>query len=106
MLEHLGYQVVSSTGSIEALKLFQERPDRFDLVITDMTMPYMTGDKLSGEILRIRPDIPIFLCTGFSEMINEDKAKSLGIREYILKPLVMNNLAEKVRKVLEHRIDD
>jgi CheY-like chemotaxis protein len=106
ILEYLGYQVVSSTSSIEALKLFMEGPDRFDLVITDMTMPHMTGDKLTEEILRIRPDIPIILCTGFSEMISEDKAKSLGIREYILKPLIMNNLAEKVRKVLDHRIDE
>jgi two-component system cell cycle sensor histidine kinase/response regulator CckA len=102
MLEYLGYQVVSSTSSIEALRLFMEGPDRFDLVITDMTMPHMTGDKLSGEILRIRPDIPIMLCTGFSEMISEDKAKSLGIREYILKPLLMNTLSEKIRKMLDH----
>jgi signal transduction histidine kinase/DNA-binding response OmpR family regulator len=106
MLEYLGYQVVTSTSSIEALKLFMEGPDRFDLVITDMTMPHMTGDKLSGEILRIRPDIPIMLCTGFSEMISEDKAKSLGIREYISKPVIMNTLSEKIRKVLDHRIDD
>jgi PAS domain S-box-containing protein len=106
MLEYLGYQVITSTSSIEALKLFMEGPDRFDLIITDMTMPHMTGDKLSEEMLRIKPDIPIIICTGFSEMISEDKAKSLGIRDYILKPLIMNRLAESVRNALDGRIDD
>jgi PAS domain S-box-containing protein len=106
MLESLGYQVIADTSSIEALKLFMEEPNRFDLVITDMTMPHMTGEKLSGEILRIRPDIPIILCTGFSEMISEDKAKFLGIREFLLKPVGFEILARNVRKVLGHRIDD
>ncbi len=106
MLERLGYQVIADTSSIEALKRFMEEPSRFDLVITDMTMPHMTGEKLAAEIMHIRPDIPIILCTGFSEIISEDKAKSLGIREYLFKPLVLEILARKVRKVLDHRIDD
>ncbi len=100
MLEHLGYEVVVRTGSLEALELFRVQPETFDLVITDMTMPNMTGDKLAKELLHIRPEIPIILCTGFSEHISEEKAKDLGIREFFMKPLVMNHLALVVQRVL------
>jgi CheY-like chemotaxis protein/two-component sensor histidine kinase len=100
MLERLGYEVASRTSSIEALELFRAQPDRFDLVITDMTMPNMTGDKLAKEMIRIRPDIPIILCTGYSERITEDKAIAMGIREFAMKPLVMLDLAKIIRKVL------
>ncbi len=102
-LEYLGYEVVARTSSVEALEVFKESPERFDLVITDMTMPNMTGDKLAQEILEIRPGIPIILCTGFSESISEEKAKSLGIREFVMKPLVMKDLAQAVRRALESR---
>lgn len=101
ILERLGYEVTATTSSIEALEVFQAQPNKFDLVITDQTMPNMTGEELSKELMRIRPDIPIILCTGYSELITEDKAKSMGIREFVMKPLVARELAETVRKVLD-----
>lgn len=101
MLEHLGYKVTTRTSSLEALELFRARPDRFDLVITDMTMPNMTGEKLARELMRICPDIPVILCTGFSERITKEKAKEMGIRAFAMKPLVLRSLAGIIRKVLE-----
>ena len=103
MLERLGYRVETKTNPIEALGLVRSKPDRFDLVITDMTMPQMTGDKLAKEILSIRPDMPIILCTGFSEKIDDAKAKDLGISKYIEKPLVMPNFPIAVRNVLDEK---
>jgi len=100
LLERLGYEVVGRTSSVEALELFRAKPESFDLVITDMTMPNMTGDKLAQELMGIRPDIPVILCTGFSERITEEKAKALGIREFVLKPLVMQDLAMSMRRAL------
>jgi PAS domain S-box-containing protein len=100
ILGHLGYEVVTRTSSIEALELFRARSDQFDLVITDMTMPNMTGDRLAKELLRIRPDIPIILCTGFSEHITEEKAKGIGIRELVMKPMTMRELATAMRRAL------
>ena len=100
-LQRLGYQVTSRTSSLEALETFRKKPEKFDLVITDMTMPHMTGMELAPELMRIRPDIPIILCSGFSEMINEEKVKAIGIREYVLKPVAMSVLAKKIRKVLD-----
>ena len=105
MLERLGYSVECRTSSIEALELFKSRPEHFDLVITDMTMPNLTGDRLTQEIMAIRADIPVILCTGFSEQISEESAKGLGIREFILKPLVMDRLAATVRAVLDRQSD-
>jgi PAS domain S-box-containing protein len=101
MLERLGYKVESTKSPVDALELFRSRPDQFDLVITDMTMPKMTGDKLVKEILKIQPDIPIILCTGFSEKIDEKKARAIGVADYIEKPLDMRDYAMKVRKVLD-----
>jgi YesN/AraC family two-component response regulator len=86
---------------VEALELFNAKPDRFDLVITDMTMPNMTGDQLAKKMMKIRPDIPIILCTGFSERITETRAKRIGIRSYLMKPVTERNLGDIVRKVLE-----
>lgn len=103
MLSHLGYEVVSGSDSTEILNLFREQPERFDLVITDMTMPHLTGDKLARELLRIRPDLPIILCTGFNECITEEKAKAMGICEFSMKPLLMRDLAVKARKALDRR---
>ncbi len=102
-LTYLGYEVTARTSSIEALELFREKPDRFDLVITDMTMPNMTGDRLAQELLRIRPGIPIILCTGFSELITEDRAREIGVREFAMKPLVMKDLAKTIRRALGER---
>lgn len=101
ILEHLGYNVIAKTSSIEALELFQAKPDQFDLVITDMTMPHITGERLAQELMRIRPDIPIILCTGFSKEITAERAKEMGIREFVMKPLVIRDLAKTVRKVLD-----
>ena len=100
-LERLGYKVDATTSPIEALKRFRSRPDQFDLVITDLTMPKMTGDKLVKEILNIRPDIPVILCTGFSEKIDEKKANAIGAADYIEKPLDKRDFAFKIRKVLD-----
>jgi CheY-like chemotaxis protein len=103
MLKHLGYEAEVRTSSIEALELFRVQADRFDLVITDMAMPNMTGDKLAQELLRIRPGIPIILCTGFSEYLTEEKAKALGIQEFVMKPLVMKDLAVVIRRALDRK---
>ena len=100
MLGSLSYEVVGTTSSIEALKLFQANPEKFDLVITDMAMPKMTGVELAKEFMRIRPDIPIILCTGFSEAITEEEAKALGIRKFILKPILKDKLALAISRVL------
>lgn len=101
MLTELGYTVTSLTDSRAALKVFRETPDRFDLVITDQTMPELTGYELTKEIRKIRPDIPVILCTGFSETVTAKRSRALGIGELILKPLVMQEIAEKIRRVLD-----
>ncbi len=101
MLEHLGYQVAVRTSSIEALESFRAQPDKYDLVMTDMTMPGMTGKTLAEEILRIRPAFPVVLCTGYSEIITEEKALHMGIKGFIMKPLLMGELAETLRMVLD-----
>jgi CheY-like chemotaxis protein len=101
MLNKLGYKVVAQTNSREALMLFQEAPDKFDLVITDITMPDMAGDRLAQKILELRSDIPIIMCTGYNKSVTEEKAKGIGVRDYILKPFRMSLLAETVRKVLD-----
>ena len=101
MLESLGYQVTTRTSSIEALELFKHEPGRFELIITDMTMPNMTGDRFSQEVMKIRPDIPIILCTGYSHQISEEKAKEIGIKAFVMKPLVKRELSSIVRQVLD-----
>jgi DNA-binding NtrC family response regulator len=103
MLKRLGYQVVTRTTSIEALKFFRAHTERFDLVITDKTMPQMSGDKSAGELIAIRKDIPVILCTGFSYRITEEKAKKRGIKRFLNKPLVFRDLADNVRKVLDEK---
>jgi PAS domain S-box-containing protein len=103
-LERLGYKVEGTTSPIDALALLHSQRDQFDLVITDLTMPKMTGDKLVEEILNIRPDIPIILCSGFSKKIDEKAAKALGAADYIEKPFDKREFAFKVRKVLDNNI--
>ncbi len=100
MLESLGYRVIAKTNSLEALEAFRAQPDAFDVVITDMTMPALTGIDLAEEMMAIRPDIPIILCTGFSELINANQAKEAGIREFVMKPFVARAFAKTIRKVL------
>ena len=103
MLESLGYSVTIKTNGLEALETFRAKPDAFDLIITDVTMPGMTGIELAKELMAVRPDIPIILCTGFSELINEKQAKEMGIREFVMKPFVIGNHAKTIRKVLEQK---
>jgi PAS domain S-box-containing protein len=100
-LERLGYRVEMRTSSIEALEAFRFAPGSFDVVITDLTMPHMTGLELAREILRIRPDTPIIVCTGFSELIDEEIAKAAGIRAYVHKPVLPHALGKAVRQVLD-----
>ncbi len=101
MLQRLGYQVTVRRSSLEALTTFQNQPDAYDLVITDQTMPGMTGIDLARRMLQLRPDLPIILCTGYSSLISEDKAKSAGIRGFALKPLAKKDLAVLIRRVLD-----
>jgi len=100
MLEGLGYSVETATSSSDAARRFAEAPHAFDLVITDMAMPAMTGAELARHILAIRPDMPIVLCTGFSEVMNEEKARAIGIREFLMKPLLLSDVAKTVRRIL------
>jgi PAS domain S-box-containing protein len=100
MLERLGYHVTARTSSVEALEAFRNQPEKFDLIITDMTMPDMSGDILAKEIMRTRPDIPIIICTGFSERMTEEKIRALGIKEVVLKPVLMKEIARIIRNAL------
>ncbi len=101
ILGRLGYQVTSCNGSIEALEIFKVRSDQFDLILTDMAMPHMPGDKLAAELIKIRPDIPILICTGFSESLTEENIKPLGIRGLVFKPIIVRDLAQKIRDALK-----
>ena len=101
LLAELGYEVTCCTSSREALALFRLDPSRFDLVVTDLTMPDMTGIQLAAELLAIRPDIPVILCTGFSHTANEESARAAGIKGFAMKPLTKRELAKTVRKVLD-----
>lgn len=101
LLEQFGYQVHSITDCLEALAIFKAQPDSFDLVITDQTMPHLTGGELAKKLLAIRADIPIILCTGFSASFTEELAKKTGIREYLMKPVIIQELTEKIRSALK-----
>ncbi len=101
ILEHLGYDVVSETSSIRARRLFMEDPDAYDLVITDQTMPEMTGYDLALEIMAVRPDLPVVLCTGFSSSQLEEEARAAGIRSFMKKPIGARQLADLVSRMME-----
>lgn len=101
ILERLGYTVTTCTSSIEALELFQAKPNDYDLIVTDMTMPNLTGDKLAVELMKIRTDIPVILCTGYSKKISDETASEIGIKAFAYKPVVKAALAKTVRKVLD-----
>ncbi|MCW8892796.1 MAG: ATP-binding protein [Deltaproteobacteria bacterium] len=101
MLEHLGYKVTSVTSSVKALQLFRAEPQAFDLVFTDQTMPEMSGMELAAELVKIRPDIPIILCSGYSAIVSEENLKEKGIRKFIKKPLSMELLAFAAREALD-----
>jgi PAS domain S-box-containing protein len=101
LLDRLGYETVVRTNPVEALNLFTSDPDRFDLVLTDMTMPQMSGEKLIREIRAVRPDMPVILCTGFSEKINEERARQMGVDKYFEKPLNKREIARTIRQILD-----
>ncbi len=101
LLERLGYKIQIKTSSVEALELFRAGPREFDLVITDMAMPLMTGTDLVKKILSIRPDIPIIMCSGFSDIFSEESATALGISALIMKPIISHELAQQVRLALD-----
>jgi CheY-like chemotaxis protein len=103
MLMRLGYEVTVHTSSVEALETFRATPWQFDLVITDQTMPAMTGERLAREIRRIRPDMPIILCTGFSHTMTPSKARALGIDALLTKPLEFRELGLAIQQVIEQR---
>ena len=101
MLNHLGYGVLATGSSTEALALFQQSPKSFDLIITNQTMPHMTGVQLARKVLSIRPDIPVVLCTGFGDAVPQIKALEIGIKDFLIKPVVMSELASCIRRVLD-----
>jgi PAS domain S-box-containing protein len=101
ILERMGYRVTIRTSSIEALELFKSHPESFDLVITDMTMPHITGDILTIKLLAMRPDLPVIICTGYSEKITQEMIDRLGIRALILKPIIRDELLLTVRQILD-----
>ncbi len=101
-LQRLGYKVITENSSLAALELFRHDPQAIDLVITDQTMPGLTGEKLARQLLSIRPDLPIILCTGYCSKIDEPTAKSLGIKAFAYKPLAKKELAETIRNLLDH----
>jgi PAS domain S-box-containing protein len=101
ILGQLGYQVQTANSSVEALEIFRSKPKEFDLVITDLTMPELTGTHLAKALLEIRPELPIVLCTGFSDQVNEEMLQSMGIRGLLLKPVTLHELAHSVRMAIE-----
>ncbi len=103
ILENLGYCVTSQVNSMEALETFKRSPDEFDLIITDLTMPHMTGIELASKIIKIKPDIPVIICTGFSNTNDEIKAKAAGVSSFIMKPIVKKQMASIIRKVLDKK---
>jgi signal transduction histidine kinase/ActR/RegA family two-component response regulator len=101
MLERIGYRVTAFSDCSEALRVFAGNPDGFDIVITDQTMPDMTGIALAKEVMAVRRNMPIIICTGYSETVSPEKAKNAGIREFVLKPVTKKEMARAIRRVLE-----
>jgi CheY-like chemotaxis protein len=101
LLQKLGYRVTVHTAADEALRIFQEKPGQYDLVITDMTMPEMTGDQVAWAVKSIRPDVPVILCTGFSEAVEDLHLRDLGADHLLMKPLEKQILASAVRMVMD-----
>ncbi|WDP89917.1 MAG: transporter substrate-binding domain-containing protein [Desulfobacter sp.] len=103
LLERLGYRVTAHTSSIKALEAFKHRPDRFNLIITDLAMPDMPGDRLAEELLKINPGAKIIICTGFSKKISLESVEAMGVKALFLKPMLMEEIAGKIRKVLDEK---
>ncbi len=102
-LSRLGYTVTVKTSSEEALAAFKNHPSKYDLLITDQTMPVLSGAKLAREVLHIRPDIPIILCTGYSATISKKEAMEIGIKKFLFKPVGKKDLARTIRNVLDEK---
>lgn len=100
-LSKMGYTVETCSNGLQALELFKENPSHFDLVISDMTMPQMNGDKLAGELVKIKPDLPVIICTGFNKNISEEAVKRIGVKALIYKPFELNKLSKMIRQVLD-----
>jgi CheY-like chemotaxis protein len=100
-LEHLGYKVTKTTNSLDAFKIFEDNPDGFDLIVTDQTMPNMPGSELAKKVFEIKPNFPIILCTGYSSLMSEKTAQEMGIKKFMMKPVDLKKLANKVRAVLD-----
>jgi two-component system cell cycle sensor histidine kinase/response regulator CckA len=105
-LRRLGYEVVATTSSLRALDLFRKEPDKFDLVITDHTMPDLTGMDLAVELLKVRATIPIILCTGHNKAVSLERAEAAGIKAFLMKPLAKQELARTIRQVLDKKIQE
>jgi CheY-like chemotaxis protein len=103
MLKKLGYRVETRKLPLEAIEAFRAAPDKFDLVISDMTMPAMTGVSLAKKLMKIRPEIPVVICTGYSEQIDESRATALGIMGFLMKPFTIRELSKTVRQVLDRK---
>nr|MBF0220614.1 response regulator [Desulfobulbaceae bacterium] len=103
ILTKLGYQVISNSNSLEALELFKDLPHHFSLVITDYKMPHLNGEQLSREILKINPQIPIIICSGFTSEFSSDDAKALGIKWFVRKPLLKKDFALLIEKALSNQ---
>lgn len=101
MLKRLGHSVVSRTNPVNALRVFRKHPSQFDLVITDLTMPKLTGAQLAEEMLRLRPDLPIILCTGFSENVDASAAFALGLSGFLMKPFSIREMAAAISQALK-----
>lgn len=100
MISRLGYSVTAVDDSMKALALFRETPRRYDVVLSDQTMPNMTGMELARELIAVRPDIPIILVTGYSDVINADSVKAAGVKAFVMKPLTRMDLAQTIERVL------
>lgn len=103
ILERIGYHVTAMTNSLEALGLFKKYPQRYDLIITDLTMPHLTGDRLASEVTAIRPDMPVILATGYADAVDSEKVKQSGIKAFIPKPCKKQDLAKTIRLVLDEK---
>ncbi|WP_083456007.1 PAS domain-containing hybrid sensor histidine kinase/response regulator [Desulfosarcina cetonica] len=104
LLSKYGYQVTAENDSLLALEHFKERPDNFDLVLSDVTMPKITGDRLAKEMLAIRPDLPIILCTGYTRLVTEQTIEPIGVRALLHKPVVKSKLLMAIRRLLDEPV--
>jgi len=104
MLETLGYQVEIFTNASEALDAFTQNPDHFDVLVTDQTMPSMTGEMLAKQVIRLRPKFPIILCSGFSYTMNEKKAEAIGLQAYLTKPVLMDEMARALQAAIPRKV--